>query len=101
MHEVTRSKKFLSLAANIALLSLLPLLWLQACASTEVLDQVLDNEGTFGNDHRRCGTGRGDTDDWRFPQSVYFLELWRCKSRLLVSVEDDEFIGNTELFKKP
>ncbi len=101
MQKVLVAHPRLGLAADLALLAILPLLGDEvALALGRVGAEVLGDEAALGNDERLAAGGR-DGDDGRLAERVDGLELGRREAGLLVAVEDFDLVGDAELLEEP
>lgn len=105
VHVVSVSQPRLGLAADLALHALLPSRRLQVRAFAKVVDKVLADVATLGNDNSRLrvsrSAGRPDANDGRLAEGVDLFKLGGRQHGLLVAVEDFELVGDAELLEKP
>ena len=77
VQEVLEPKPFFGLSSNLPFLAFPVPLWEQGASIGEMVQEILDNEGTFGDSDSFSGSRRSDSEDWGFPESVDLLELRR------------------------
>lgn len=101
VHEVPEPQPLLCLACNLPLLSLLISLWQQRALTSKVIQQVFNDECTFGNDHWFGGAWSRNGQYWRLSERMDLLEFGRRQVCFSISMEDFELIVDFELLEEP
>lgn len=102
VHKVLVAHPRLRLAADLALLALLPLGRDNVLlVGGRVGAEVLGDEAALGDDDGIAAARWRDGDDGRLAERVDGLQLGRREAGLLVAVEDFDFVGVAELLEEP
>lgn len=103
VHKEPKPQPLLCLASRLALLSLTISFGEQsrALGPGKVVQDILNDKPTLGDDNRFSTIYRGDGDHGGLSQRVDFLELGRGEEGFLVAVEDLEFVVHIEFLEEP
>lgn len=101
MQEIPAPHPLLRLAANLALFALLVPLREERALLPKVIQEILDNETTLGNDDGLRGVRVLDADDGGFAQRVDLFEFRGREVRYWVPVEDLQLVGEFQFFQEP
>jgi len=100
MQEIPEPQPLLCLSANLSLFALTVAVGKKSAPLGEMVKEVFNYEGTFGDGNAFRGSGWRYSDDGGFPEGVDLLELRGCMF-VGLTMEDLELIGNFELLKEP
>lgn len=102
VHVVAVPQPLLRLAADLSVHAVPPPRRDQGAGGVEVIAQVLGHEAALGQyDGLGIGARRRDGDDGRLAKRMDLLQFRGCQHRLLVAVEEDDVVGDVELFEEP
>lgn len=101
MHKVPKAQPLLRLTTQLALLALPVLLRRQRGILAEMRNQILDDEGAFGDGNGLAAAGGLDGHDGRLAEVVNLLEFGRREMCGGVAVEDLELVRDVQFLEQP